>query len=439
MEKEKLIKRRGTISPGKRGVRNKARKGGSLTIKPIPNLNFVKIQRQVIQAAEEVKKLRNVSFIMKMRKTILATDSADKGTHIDGSIIGIQIKSKAVSSLVSKISSDLTSSAARVKLVRTVMQDKRDFPLSLYRNLMIQAALTIYLGDITPATLQIAGQTYRLYLEKIISTHKKGLLVVQSKQLKNVNLDVISVKDLIKMEEDEEREIDENEKLVIQEIKITLKLLEYTDSLDEDTRDSITMTIHLDELNDLSSKHRVNSLFAVSESTESTKNKHMLIVRKTLVALEVIKRIPVLHPIGLKIIAKLQEIDSKLPLPYLIEARFHMQALRIFTLRIVMKEFSARPSVTPTFNKAIVAYHKALKRALLSNPKRTDIIVLSEFAQVSYYAYERRKILNLANHGVLKILEMGKKAVDVLAPSNRVYIKQQKDILSALKKMKNID
>ena len=439
MEKEKLIKRRGTISPGKRGVRNKARKGGSLTIKPIPNLNFVKIQRQVIQAAEEVKKLRNFSFIMKMRKTILATDSADKGTHIDGSIIGIQIKSKAVSSLVSKISSDLTSSAARVKLVRTVMQDKRDFPLSLYRNLMIQAALTIYLGDITPATLQIAGQTYRLYLEKIISTHKKGLLVVQSKQLKNVNLDVISVKDLIKMEEDEEREIDENEKLVIQEIKITLKLLEYTDSLDEDTRDSITMTIHLDELNDLSSKHRVNSLFAVSESTESTKNKHMLIVRKTLVALEVIKRIPVLHPIGLKIIAKLQEIDSKLPLPYLIEARFHMQALRIFTLRIVMKEFSARPSVTPTFNKAIVAYHKALKRALLSNPKRTDIIVLSEFAQVSYYAYERRKILNLANHGVLKILEMGKKAVDVLAPSNRVYIKQQKDILSALKKMKNID
>ena len=439
MEKEKLIKRRGTISPGKRGVRNKARKGGSPTIKPIPNLNFVKIQRQVIQAAEEVKKLRNVSFIMKMRKTILATDSADKGTHIDGSIIGIQIKSKAVSSLVSKISSDLTSSAARVKLVRTVMQDKRDFPLSLYRNLMIQASLTIYLGDITPATLQITGQTYRLYLEKIISTHKKGLLVVQSKQLKNVNLDVISVKDLIKMEEDEEREIDENEKLVIQEIKITLKLLEYTDSLDEDTRDSITMTIHLDELNDLSSKHRVNSLFAVSESTESTKNKHMLIVRKTLVALEVIKRIPVLHPIGLKIIAKLQEIDSKLPLPYLIEARFHMQALRILTLRIVMKEFSARPSVTPTFNKAIVAYHKALKRALLSNPKRTDIIVLSEFAQVSYYAYERRKILNLANHGVLKILELGKKAVDVLAPSNRVYIKQQKDILSALKKMKNID
>jgi hypothetical protein len=354
MKNEKLIKRKGAISRGKSGVSNKVRKGGSRTIKPIPSLNFVKIQRQVIKATEEVKKLRNFSFMMKMRKTIIAADSADKGTHIDASIIGIQMKSKAVSSLVSKISSDLTSSAARVKLVRIVMQDKRDFPLSFYINLMIQAALTIYLGDITPATLQIAGQTYRLYLEKIISTHKKGLLVVQSKQLKNVNLDVISVKDLIKMEEDEEREVDENEALVIQEIKITLKLLEYTDSLDVDTRDSITMTMHWDELNDLSSKQRVNSLFAGSGgSTEFTKNKHMLIVRKTLAALEVIKRIPVLQPIGLKIIAKLQEIDSKLPLPYLIEARFHMQALRILTLRIVMKEFSARPSLTPTFNKAM--------------------------------------------------------------------------------------
>jgi hypothetical protein len=82
MEKEELIKRKGAISPGKSGVSNKARKGGSRTIKPIPRLNFVKIQRQVIQVTEEVKKLRNFSFMMKMRKTILAADSADKGTHI---------------------------------------------------------------------------------------------------------------------------------------------------------------------------------------------------------------------------------------------------------------------------------------------------------------------------------------------------------------------
>ena len=404
------------------------------SITPIPSLDFKKIQRQILKATDDVKKLSNSSFMLKMRKTILSADSDTKGTHVDASIIGNQANNAEISSLVSKIASDPFSTAARVKLVRSVIHDKRDFPLSFYRNLLIQAAITIYLGHITPATLQIAGQTYRLYLDKIISTHKKNLLVVQSKQLKNVNLDIISIKDLIKAdEEDEEKDIDENEAMVIQEIKITLKLLEYTDSLDEDTRGSITMSMQMDELDELTSKHRVKSLFG---GADSAKNKHTLVVRKTLAALEVMKRIPVLHPIGLKIVGKLQVIDSKLPLPYLMEARLHMQVLRILTLRVVMRDLTARASMTPTFNKAIVAYHKALKRSSFTNPKRGDITVLSEFAQIAYYAYEQRKMLSLANHGVLKILEMGKKAVDALVPGNRAYLNQQKQIQVALRSMR---
>ena len=404
------------------------------SITAIPSLDFKKIQRQILKATDDVKKLSNSSFMLKMRKTILSADSDTKGTHVDASIIGNQANNAEISSLVSKIASDPFSTAARVKLVRSVIHDKRDFPLSFYRNLLIQAAITIYLGHITPATLQIAGQTYRLYLDKIISTHKKNLLVVQSKQLKNVNLDIISIKDLIKAdEEDEEKDIDENEAMVIQEIKITLKLLEYTDSLDEDTRGSITMSMQMDELDELTSKHRVKSLFG---GADSAKNKHTLVVRKTLAALEVMKRIPVLHPIGLKIVGKLQVIDSKLPLPYLMEARLHMQILRILTLRVVMRDLTARSSMTPTFNKAIVAYHKALKRSSFTNPKRGDITVLSEFAQIAYYAYEQRKMLSLANHGVLKILEMGKKAVDALVPGNRAYLNQQKQIQVALRSMR---
>ena len=411
-------------------------KGNSQAITPIPSLNFKKIQRQILQAVEDVNNFSNSSFMLKMRKTIMSADTGTNGAHVDASIIGNHADNAVISALVSKIASDPVSTVARVKLVRSVMHDKRDFPLSFYRNLLIQAALTIYLGNITPATLQIAGQTYRLYLEKIITTHKKKLLVVHSEQLKNVNLDIISIKDLIKADDEDEGEVDEKEAVVIQEIKITLKLLEYTDSLDEDTRGSITMSMQMDELDELTSKHRVKSLFGGKGRADSAKNKHTLVVRKTLAALEVMKRIPILHPIGLTIVAKLQEIDSKLPLPFLMEARVHMQALRILTLRVVMRDLTARPSMTPTFNKAIVAYHKALKRSSFLNPKRGDITVLSEFAQISYYAYEQRKMLSLANHGVLKILEMGKKAVDVLAPSNRAYLNQQKQIQAALKSMK---
>jgi len=399
-----------------------------------PNLDFTKIEREIIQITEEVKKFSKASFMMKMRKTLIPEESGSKGRHLDGSIIGNKLKNDEISTLISKIRSEPGSSAARVKLVRTIMRLKQEFPLSLYRDLMIQASLTIYLGDIAPATLQIAGQTYRLYLEKIVSIHKKNLVVIRSDQLKNVNLDLIAIEDLVKMDENEE--IDENEELVLQEIKITLKLLEYTDSLDEDTRSSVTMSMKLDELIDHSSKQKVKRLFGSSGNSGSSKNKYMLIFRKTLAALEIIKRIPILHPIGLKIVAKLQEIDSKLPMPYLIEARLHMQALRIMTLRAIQKDFSARPAMTPTFNKAIIAYHKALKRSSFTNLKPGDITVLAEFSQVAYYSYEQRKVLNLANHGVIKILETGKKAVDALVPRNRIYLNKQKQIHNAIRLMK---
>ena len=428
---EKELPRSKSIS----GNANQAIKGRTLTSNPFPALDFVKIEKEIIRTTEEVKKLSGASFIIKMRKKILPSDSDEKGSHLDASIIGNLVKSSSVSSIVSKIGSSPKLSLERVKLVRAVMlDDKGDSALSLYRNLMIQAALTIYLGDITPATLQITGQTYRLYLEKIISTHKKNLLVVQSKQLKNVNLDVISVNDLIS--KDEEEELQEHELVAIQEMKLTLKLLEYAESLDEDTRGSITMSMHLDELDALYSKKKIRGLFGGSGNADTVKNKHLLVVRKTLAAVEVMKRIPILHPIGMKIISKLQAFDNKLALPYLMEARLHMQALRFLSLRVLMDDYSARPAMTPTFNKAIVAYHKSLKRSSFTNPKRGDITVLAEFAQVSFYAYQHRKMLNLANHGVLKILEMGKKSLDALVPNNRVYLGQQKQIMKAIGSLK---
>ena len=219
-------------------------------------------------------------------------------------------------------------------------------------------------------------------------------------------------------------------------MKLTLKLLEYAESLDEDTRGSITMSMHLDELDALFSKKKVRGLFGGSSNSDTVKNKHLLVVRKTLAAVEVMKRIPILHPIGMKIVSKLQAFDNKLALPYLMEARLHMQALRFLSLRVLMDDYSARPAMTPTFNKAIVAYHKSLKRSSFTNPKRGDITVLAEFAQVSFYAYQHRKMLNLANHGVLKILEMGKKTLDALVPNNRVYLGQQKQIMKAIDSLK---
>ncbi len=70
------------------GNSNQAIKGRTLSSNPFPALDFVKIEKEIIRTTEEVKKLSGASFIIKMRKKILPSDSDEKGSHLDASIIG---------------------------------------------------------------------------------------------------------------------------------------------------------------------------------------------------------------------------------------------------------------------------------------------------------------------------------------------------------------
>ena len=61
-------------SKSSRDSSNQAIKGRSLTSNPFPARDFVKIEKEIIRATEDVKKLSGASFILKMRKKILPSD-----------------------------------------------------------------------------------------------------------------------------------------------------------------------------------------------------------------------------------------------------------------------------------------------------------------------------------------------------------------------------
>ena len=133
MEEEDQIEKEISGSNPSRDNSNQSIKGRSPTSNLFPALDFVKIEKEIIRATEDVKKLSGASFILKMRKKILPSEADEKGNHIDASIIGNLVKSSSVSTIVSKIGSSPKASLDRVKLVRAVMlDDKGDFPLSLY-------------------------------------------------------------------------------------------------------------------------------------------------------------------------------------------------------------------------------------------------------------------------------------------------------------------
>ena len=75
MEEEDQIEKEISGSNPSRVSSNQSIKGRSLTSNLFPALDFVKIEKEIIRATEDVKKLSGASFILKMRKKILPSDA----------------------------------------------------------------------------------------------------------------------------------------------------------------------------------------------------------------------------------------------------------------------------------------------------------------------------------------------------------------------------
>jgi hypothetical protein len=431
MSKEELIEQQRTTSRRKAQMIDKAILQKSGTVSAIPNLDFWGLQKRIILITEDIRKLTKSSFLTKMKHSLLgANEGFSKGSHINGSILSQALNTGAMRRIVTDLNRDPSSTNLRVQLLRTFMKEHKDHELEVYRNLIVQGALPIYLGDVTPAATQVAAQTYRLYLQKLINAHKKQLLLVRSSQLKDrVNIDRIPIDSLLRSDKATSTP---EEAMAVLEIKVCLNLQDQSQNVDTEIKQNMTMPVNLNELDHLSARHNAVMQFLGGDETGQTYNKRKLLIRKSMAVVDVTRYIPFLHSLGLKIAGRLQELEGKTAQPFLLEARIHMAAVRFLMLRMQSEDNTARVAIAPTFNKAIVAYRKALKRTSFSDPHRSDLPVMGEYAQVSNFAFQNRELMKLSNDGVLDNLRMAKKAVDAAVIVNRHYGRLQLKILNAI-------
>ena len=431
-DKEALIERQRTTTRHKAKMMDKAIQQKSGAVSAIPNLDFWGLQKRIILITEDIRKMIKSSFLTKMKHSLLgANEGFAKGSHINGSILAQALSSGQLRRIVRDLNRDPSSTNLRVQLLRAFMREQKEHGLEVYRNLIIQGALPIYLGDVTPAAMQVAAQTYRLYLHKLIGIHKKQLLLLRSNQLRGrLNVDRIPVEALLSI--DSPSPSPEEEQAVL-EIKICLNLQDMTRDVDTEIKQNMTMPVNLNELDHLSARHSAVMQFlgAASEAGQ-TYNKRKLLIRKSMAVVDVARYVPFLHSLGLKVTGRLQDLDSKTAHAFLMEARIHMAAVRLLMLRMQSEDNTARTAIAPTFNKAVVAYRKALKRTSFSDPSRSDLPVMAEFTQVANFAFLNRKLMMLSPDGVLNNLRMAKKAVDAAVMVNRHYGQLQLKILNAI-------
>ena len=400
----------------------------------VDHLHFGLIQQELIMITEEIRKQHQLSVMDRLKDLIFQEEEEDPQfqDQVDGSVLSKKLGTRDASQISSDLKSNPASLPKRVQLVRMVLNSKAALNMKDYRNLLLQACLPIYIGHITPLHLQLCGQVYRLYLKKVVQFSKKKMLTVRSKQLGGLNVNRISMQDLLKSVQDGEESEDSQ---LISEIKYAHYLLDHSKDLIKLMRSRITIPVDLSELNEYSPEVAEALKFLGDiHSGRVIPDKHAMLSRKIVAILDVMKEIYPLHAISLKISHRMQAIEDKMPQAFMMEGRIRMEALKLLILKMRSGDASSKAGLKPGFKQILESYKKALKRASVRNPQSQDIPVLSEFVQMTLFAQTHRILLEIELGRMRQLLEAAQKACHALVRADGHHLLLQERLKSILKR-----
>ena len=387
-----------------------------------PNVNFINFQRQLRGIIKDIKEHKKKVGLKKL------FGSKHENMHVNGSILLKDAPdNKEIVKYVKLLDKEPRNAESRLMLVNAVLAASKDHPLSAHLNLMLQAAIPIYLGDINPTILQIVVHTYRSYLERLGNIHKQNMMAIKSTVLKNVNMSGIDVSD----EDLEDTHVRDGESIKT-EIQIAESLIENCEPVIQSIKTKMTSSLSHEEIEELTAEGKASSSFFGGGEEKVNPNKQNMIIGKAVQAIEMLKQIPLLQGAGLDLAKQLGRIDSKLTYPLVMEGRIQMQALKYQLLRIESGDRTARENMAPVYNLAIVAYRKALKLTSKSTPKKADLPVLTEFGNITHYGYIHRDLMRFTEEGVKTLVKLGKDAVDAAVTVDDSFVPLQKRLESSL-------
>ena len=373
------------------------------------NFPFSRMQHDMYVILEVVRKHHGASFFEKLFSSIFGKKDTPHNPRLMAQSLVDACDTKTTQELSAQLSEDPALCQVRSNLVKHALDQKRLYETPVYREMLFQACLSIYIGGANPRNMQTVGQVYINYLRHIADTMKKNLLSVRSSALQNINVSKISMDDLNKGLEEMEPE----DAMALHELNFALHTLERNKELMAQMLTSITIPVDLAELNKLSPSQNIHSGFVGEGGSGTGAEKETVVIRKVTAVADVMRFIPPLHSLALNIAKRLQTIESAIPQHYLLEARVRTEAFRTLLLRVELRHPHVRAHMLPAYKKMLDAYYKAYKRASKTTPDMKEFPIFSEFAQAAYLSHLHRKSLGLEPPQVGQILKDAKEAVDL--------------------------
>ncbi|HCP34555.1 MAG TPA: hypothetical protein DIT94_09225, partial [Deltaproteobacteria bacterium] len=353
--------------------------------------------------------------------------------QVNGSSIAEAVPdNKEAAKLVSALHKEPSNSVARLQLVNTVMGASSAHSLTTNKDMMLQAAIPIYLGDVTQTYLQVVVHAYKNYHEKLMNLHKQNMMSIRSSVLKNVNMSGIDVSD-----EDQDDTNIKNTEAMMTEIQVSEALIERTDEILNNIKTKMSTSLSREEIEDISSTGKAAASFFGGGGGDDSQNtqKQNMVIGKSVQVLSMLQPVPLLQGAGLDLSKTLQAVDNKIPYPLVMEGRVHQQVLKYFLLRIESGDRTARDNMAPTYNKALVSFRKAMKLVSKTAPKKADLPVLTEFANLTFYGFIHRDLMRFTKDGVLGLVKLGKEAADAAVTVDESFAPLQKRIEKSLNQL----
>ena len=390
-----------------------------------PNINFIGFQKQLREIAKDIKQSNKKTGLNKI------FGGKRENPLVDGSILLSEAPdNKEVSKLIKNLDNNPTNSLARLRLVNVVLGVRKDHHLQTHLDMMLQASIPIYLGDISPTFLQAVVHAYRSYLERLANIHKHKMMAIRSEELKNVNMSGIDVDD----EFTEDSHVNDIAS-VKTEIQIAEALIENCESVIQNIKTKMTLSLSHEEIEELIAGEKASSSFFGGVEEKVDPNKQNMIISKAVQAIEMLKQIPLLQGAGLDLAQQLGRIDNKLTYPLVMEGRIHMQALNYQLLRFESGDRSAQENMAPVYNLAVVAYRKALKLTSKRTPKKADLPVLTEFGNITFYGFIHRDRMRFTEEGIKTLVKLGKDSVDAAVNIDDRFVPLQKRLETSMNEL----
>jgi hypothetical protein len=375
----------------------------------LPHLDFMRLQSDVYDAITEIRKQQGFSIIQKLMGMIFGKKTVEHSETLNAAYFADVEGGKSTRELIAQLEENPARCQVRSNLVKNLLEKKKSYEITTYRQMLLQSCLSLYVGGTSPRNLQTAGQMYLHYLRQVAEMNKKKLLSVRSDQLKTIDVSRISMDDMNKDLEGLEPE----DVSTLHELNLSLHLLERNKELISQMITSISIPLDLSELNRLDPKVSGERSFLGENGGGSGINeKETIIIRKATAIVDVMRYILPLHSLGISISRRLQAIEPAIPQHYLLEARIRTEAFSTLLLRMELKQ-PVKQHLYPTYKKMMEAYYKAFKRTSKSTPDAKEFAIFSEFAQAAYLAHLHRKNLGLESSHVAEMLKDAKQAVDL--------------------------